>query len=154
MEVLVVLACAVDVCVSRIRSAARVAVDPLQPVLGTVSGDQVLQIIGDWDVLRFDCTEEVLHDWVGIVAKADFDWSLEAMYVAVLASPLVCLVFLHERNKSLGVPALHLEVVVIRSRGTSVHLETISTSFRLRNREPVLKAGSYNAGTARPAEQE
>lgn len=98
-------------------------VDPLQPVLSTVAGNEILEIVCDRDVLRLNRTEEVLHDRVGVVAKADLDRALESMDVTVVARPLVCLVLLHERNELLGGPTLGLEVVVVRSRCTSVHHE-------------------------------
>ena len=86
-------------------------------------GDQILQIIGDWDVLGFHRTEEVLHDWVGVVSKADLDRAFKSMDVTVLGCPLVGLMLLHEWDKSLGVPSLHFEIVIIRSRSTRIHHE-------------------------------
>jgi hypothetical protein len=63
-------------------------VDPLQPMLGTVAGDEILEIVCDRDVLRFDCTQEVLHDRVGVVTEADLDRALESMDVTVVVQPL------------------------------------------------------------------
>jgi hypothetical protein len=54
VQVLVHSACAVDVCVRRVGSATGVSVDPLEPVLSTVTGDQVLEIVGGRDALGFD----------------------------------------------------------------------------------------------------
>lgn len=64
VEVLVVLTGAVDVCMSRVRATASVAVDPLQPVLGAMSGDKILKVIGDGDTLTFGRAQEVLHNGV------------------------------------------------------------------------------------------
>lgn len=37
-------------------------------MLSSMASDEVLQIIGDWNILRLYCTQEVLHDRVCIVA--------------------------------------------------------------------------------------
>lgn len=100
-----------------------IPVDPLEPVLGTVARDQILKIIRDRDILRLDGTQEVLHDGVGVVAKADFDRAIESVDVAVVAGTLVGLVLLHERQQLLSRPAFRLEVVIIGGRCTSVHHE-------------------------------
>lgn len=88
-----------------------------------MASDQVLEIVGDGDVLGFGRTEEILHDRVGVVAEADLDRTIEAVDVAIVAGTLVCLVLLHERNQLLGRPALCLEVIVVRSRCAGVHHE-------------------------------
>ena len=92
-------------------------------MLSTVAGNEILKIVRDRDVLRLNRTEEVLHDRVGVVAEADLDRTFESMDVTVVARTLVGLVLLHEWNKLLSSPALGLEVVVVRSRCTSVHHE-------------------------------
>jgi len=46
-----------------------VSIDPFQPMLGTVTCDQILEIIRDWESLRFSSSEEVLHDGVRVVAE-------------------------------------------------------------------------------------
>ena len=113
-------------CMCRVRAAAGVLVDPLQPMLSTMASLQVLQVVRDGYVLGLDCAKEVLHDWVCIVAKADFDRSLETVEITVLTSPLIGLMLLHQRNQLLGGPTLHLEVVIVRSGRTSVHLESVN----------------------------
>jgi len=92
-------------------------------MFGTVTGDQILKIIGNRDVLGLDGTKEVLHDRVGVVAEGDLDGAIETVDVTVVAGALVCLVLLHEREELLGGPALGLEIVVVGSRRTSVHHE-------------------------------
>jgi len=123
VQVLVLGAGAVDVSVGRVGSTSGVAVDPLQPVLSTVASDQILEIIGDRNVLGLDGTKEVLHDRVSVVAERDLDWAVETVNVAVVAGTLVCLVLPHEWDELLGGPTLGLEVVVVGSRRTSVHHE-------------------------------
>lgn len=71
VQILVVLPGAVDVCVSGVTATAGVSIDPLQPVLSSVAGDEILQVVRDRDVLGFDGTQEVLHDGVGVVAEGD-----------------------------------------------------------------------------------
>lgn len=88
-----------------------------------MASDQILEIICDWDVLGLDCTKEVLHDWVGVVAEADLDRTIETVDVTVVAGTLVGLVLLHQRDEFLGGPTLSLEVVVVRSRCTGIHHE-------------------------------
>lgn len=127
VQVLVDGAGAVDVAVSRVGSASSITVDPLEPVLSTVAGDQVLKIISGGNALGLGGAEEVLLDGVGVVAKRNLDRALESVNVAVVAGTLVRLVLLHERKEFLGGPALGLEVVVVGSRGTGVHLNNIST---------------------------
>lgn len=122
MQVLVNSAGAVDVAVSRVRSSSSVAVDPLEPVLGTMAGGQVLEIVGGRDALRFGGTEEVLLDRVGVVTERNLDGSLKSVNVAVVARTLVGLMLLHQGDELLGGPTLGLEVVVVGSGSASVHL--------------------------------
>lgn len=68
VQVLVNSPCAVDISVGAIRAAASVAVDPLQPVLGTVASDEILKIIGGRDALGVGGTKEVVLDGICIVA--------------------------------------------------------------------------------------
>jgi hypothetical protein len=51
-----------------------------------------------------------------------FDRPLETMDLPVIASSLISLMLPHQRNQFLGRPALGLEVIVVRSRSTSIHL--------------------------------
>jgi hypothetical protein len=122
VQVLVHGACAVDVGVRRVGSSTSVPVDPLEPVLSTVTCDQVLEIIGCWDALGLDSAEEVFLDGVAVVAERHLDGTFEAVEVAVVTGALVGLVFLHKRNEFLCGPALGLEVIVVGSRCASVHL--------------------------------
>lgn len=122
VQVLVNGTSAVNVAMSGVRSSSGVTVDPLEPVLSSMAGNQVLKIIGSGDSLGFGGPQEVLLDWVGVVAKRNLDRTLKAVEIAVVARTLVCLVLLHERDKLLGGPAFGLKVIVVRSRGTSVHL--------------------------------
>ena len=127
MQVLVDSTGGVNVCGGSIRSATGVTdyilvlyndhigaqslpIDPLEPVLSTVTGNEILQVIGGWDVLGFGCTEEVLADGVGVVAEGDLDGTLEAVEVAVVAGTLVGFMLLHQWEQFLGSPALGLEV--------------------------------------------
>jgi hypothetical protein len=61
----------VDISMSRIRTTPSIAVDPFLPVAGSVSGFQVLEVVGYGDALGFDSTQEVLHYRISVVAKAD-----------------------------------------------------------------------------------
>jgi hypothetical protein len=122
VQILVHSACAVDVGVRRVGSATGVSVDPLEPVLSTMTGDQVLEIVGGRDALGFDGAEEVFLDGVAVVAKRHLDGTFEAVEVAVVAGTLVGLVLLHQRNEFFGGPALGLEVIVVGCGCASVHL--------------------------------
>jgi hypothetical protein len=62
----------VDISMSRIRATSSIAVDPFLPVAGSVSGFQVLEVVGYGDSLGFDGAEEVLHYRVCVVAKTDW----------------------------------------------------------------------------------
>ena len=64
VEVLVDSTGAVDVRMRTVRTSASVAVNPLEPLLGTMSSNQVLEIIGDWNALALYSAQEVLHDRV------------------------------------------------------------------------------------------
>lgn len=117
-------------------------VDPLEPVLSTMTGDKVLQIICKWNALRLRCAEEVVADWVLVVAEGDLDWTLKAVKITVLASSLVCLMLLHQWDQFFCGPALGKEVcckplvfrtsaasgwrrectIVVGGGGTGVHL--------------------------------
>jgi hypothetical protein len=113
VQVLVNRASAVDITMSRVRTTSRVTVDPLEPMLSTVTSLQVLKIVGGGDTLRFGGAEEVFFDGVGVVAERDLDGAFKAVDVAVIASTLIGFVLLHERNELLGGPALSLEVIVV-----------------------------------------
>jgi hypothetical protein len=122
VQVLVYGARAVNVAVSRVRSPTCVPVDPLEPMLSTMSGDQILKIIGGWDALSLSGTEEVFLNRVAVVAKGHLDGAFETVEVTVVAGPLVGLVLLHKRDELLRGPALGLEVIIVGSRCASVHL--------------------------------
>jgi hypothetical protein len=54
------------------------------------------------------------------------------MNVAVVASSLISLMLSHQRNQFLGRPALGLEIIIVRSRSTRIHLfHTSATSTPL-----------------------
>lgn len=91
-----------------------------------MSGFEILKIIGYRDSLRLNSPEEVLHDRVRIIAERDLDRALKAMNIWIVASTLVGLVFLHQRNKLFGGPAFSLEVIVVGSGGPCVHLDSCS----------------------------
>lgn len=97
----------------RVATTTSVAIDPFQPMLGTMTSDQVLKVVRDWDVLRLGSSEEVLSDGVGIIPKGDLDGSFETMEITVITSTLVCLMLPHQRKKLLGGPAFGLKVVVV-----------------------------------------
>lgn len=128
VKVVVLSAGAVDVGVGSVGAAAGVTVDPLEPVLSTVSGDEILEIVGDGDVEGLGSTEEVLHDGVGVVSEGNLDRSLEPVEFGVVAGPLVGLELLHERKHVLGRPSLGLEVIEVGGGGTSVHHEVDGAS--------------------------
>ena len=88
--------CAVDVGMSGVTATTRISVDPLQPVLCTVTGDQVLKVIGDGNILRLGSTQEILSDGICIISKRYFDWTLKAVNFTVVTSSLVCLVLFHQ----------------------------------------------------------
>ena len=94
MEVLVISSCGVDVSVCRITPSTGVTIDPFQPVLSTMAGLEVLEIVRDGEALALHSSEEVLHDWVGVVAKGDLDWSLKSMNVTIITGSLVCFMLL------------------------------------------------------------
>jgi hypothetical protein len=70
-KVQVVIYCTggVDVGMSRVATTASISVDPLEPVLSTMASYEILKIIGGRDTLRLGGSEEILHDWVGVVSK-------------------------------------------------------------------------------------
>ncbi len=105
----------------RVGATAGVTVDPLQPVLGAMASCKILQVVGGWDALGLSGPEEVPSNWVGVVTERNFDGALETMDVSVVAGPLVCLMFLHERDEFFCLPSLSLEIVVVRSTSSSVH---------------------------------
>jgi hypothetical protein len=113
VQVLVHRTSAVDVSVRRVRSSTSVSVDPLEPMLGTMTSNKILKIVGGRDALSLSGTKEVLFDWVSVVTERDLDGSFKTMDIAVIAGPLVCFVLLHKRNELLGSPALGLEVIVV-----------------------------------------
>lgn len=98
---------------SRIRTTASVPIDPLEPMLGTVTGSQILQIVRGGNALGFSGTKKVPRNWIGVVAKGDFNRTFEAMYVTIVAGTLVGLMLFHEWNEFFGLPPLGLEIVIV-----------------------------------------
>ena len=88
VQVLVNGTSTVNVAMGTVGSAASIAIDPLQPVFCAVASNKILKIIRDWDALAVNGLEEVLLDGVGVVAKGDLDWALEAVDITVVARPL------------------------------------------------------------------
>lgn len=74
---------------------------------------QVLKVISHREALALNGSEEVLHDWISVVAKGDFDWAFESVDVSVVAGALIRLMLPHQRYELLGRPALHLKIVVV-----------------------------------------
>lgn len=132
-----------DVGVCRVRSAASVTVDPLEPVLSAMAGNEILQIIGGRDALALGCPQEILHDRVRIVTKRNFDWALEAVDIAVVAGSLIGFMLSHERNELLRCPALSLEVVIIGSRCTGVHHKAKNTNEQLTSWDDTAALATY-----------
>jgi len=110
-----------DIRMGRVRATASVSIDPLEPVLSTVSSRQVLKVIRRRDALRFRGSQEVPGNGVGIISKRHFNGALEAVNVTVIAGTLVGLVFLHQGDEFFGLPPFGLEIVVIGGRGSGVH---------------------------------
>lgn len=79
-----------------------------------MTGLQVLKVVCHGNALGLCGAEEVLHDWVSVVAKGDFDGTFEAVDVTVVAGSLIGFVLFHERKQLLGSPALGLEVIIVR----------------------------------------
>lgn len=88
---------------------------------------KVLEIVSDRNTLRLRSSQEILHHWVRVIAKGDFDGAIKSMEFRIIASPLIGLVLSHQRQQFLCGPTFGLEVVVIRGRGAGVHLQTFST---------------------------
>ena len=103
----------VNVGMSRVATTTSVPVYPLQPMLGTVTSDQVLEVIGDGNILGLSSSQEVLSNRVCIVPKRNLDGTFEAMDITVVAGSLVCLMLFHQRKELLGGPALGLKVIVV-----------------------------------------
>jgi hypothetical protein len=125
VQVLVHGPSAVDVSVCRVGSSTSVPVDPLEPMLGTMTSNEILKVVGGRDALSLGSTKEVLLDRIGVVAKRHLDGSLETMNVTIVAGSLVGFVLLHEGDELFGGPALGLEVIVVGSRSAGVHLGVI-----------------------------
>jgi len=122
------------------REYSYVAIDPLQPMLGSVACSEILQVIDGRDALGLGGAEEVFLDRVGagvshirtqkhvhcesshedsLISKRDLDGSIETMQILLVAGALVGLMLSHQGQKLLGRPTLCLEVVIVGSRGTS-----------------------------------
>ena len=66
-------------------------------------------------------------------STADLDRSLESMDIAIVAGSLIRFMLFHQRQQLLSGPSSGLEVVVIRSRGASIHhLQSIRDNRRER----------------------
>ena len=105
-----------------------------------MAGLQVLKVVNNRDVLGLGSSEEVLGDRIGardawsapdaifssqndsLVSKRDLDRALKAVHVPIVACALVRLVLLHKWDQLLRLPPLGLEVVIVGSRGSGVHL--------------------------------
>lgn len=122
VQVLVHGASAVDVAVGGVGATACVAVDPFEPLLSSMAGGQILEIISVWYALRLRGSQEVIFDWVRVIAERDFDGTFETMNVTVVAGALVRLVLLHEWDELVSGPAFCLKVIVVRCRSTCIHL--------------------------------
>lgn len=70
---------AMDIAMGTVTAPTSVPVDPLEPVLSTMAGGQVLKIISGGDALSLSGTKEVILDGVCVVAKRNFDRAFEAM---------------------------------------------------------------------------
>lgn len=79
VQILVNGTSAVDIGMGRVRSSSGVTIDPLEPVLSPMSGDQILKIIGGRNTLGFGGSQEILLDWIGVVAEGDLDWPFKAV---------------------------------------------------------------------------
>lgn len=102
-----------NVRMSRVTPTTSISVDPLQPVLRTVTGDQILKVVRDWNILGLCSTQKILGDGIGIVAKRDLDWAFKSMNISIIASALICFMLLHEWKKLLGGPTLGLKVIIV-----------------------------------------
>lgn len=78
----------VNVPMCRIRTTPSVSVDPLQPVLCTMGGGEILEVIRSGNTLRLSGPQKVLFDGVGVVPEADFDGSIKSMNISVVARAL------------------------------------------------------------------
>ena len=85
MQVLVHGSRGVNVAMRGIGAASSVSVDPFEPVLGAVSGHEILQVIGRWNALRLGCPQEIIFDRVGVIAERHLDWSFESVDVTIVA---------------------------------------------------------------------
>ena len=98
---------------SRIRTTASVPVDPLEPMLSTVTGSQILQIVRGANALGLSGTKKVPRNGIRVVAKGDFNRTFEAMDVTIVAGTLVGLMLFHEWDEFFGLPPLCVEVVIV-----------------------------------------
>lgn len=130
--------CRVDVCMSGVTPTASVSVDPLQPMLRTVTRHQILKIVRGRNPLGLSSPEKVLCYRISVVAKRNlevdqhqlrqthawqqyFDRSIETMEISIVASPLIGLMLFHQWQEFLRSPSFRLKVIVIRCRSASVH---------------------------------
>ena len=97
----------------RIGTTTSVPIDPLEPMLSTVTGSQILQIVSGGNALGFSSTKKVPRDRIRVVAKGDFDRTFEAMDVTIVAGTLVGLMLFHKWDEFFGLPPLSLEVIIV-----------------------------------------
>lgn len=103
----------VNVSVCRVRTTTSVPIDPFQPVLSTMPSDQVLKVIGNWNILRFSSSEEVLSNRICVVSKGDFDRTFEPVNVRVVAGSLVSFMLSHQWKELLGSPPFGLKIIIV-----------------------------------------
>jgi len=72
MQIGVMSTSTVDISMSRVRATSSIAINPLLPVTGSMTSLEILKIVGHGDTLGLDGAEEILHDGVCVVAKADY----------------------------------------------------------------------------------
>jgi hypothetical protein len=77
-----------DIPMCGVRPTSRITVDPLQPVLCTMTCRQILEIIRCRNALRLGCPQEIVFDRVCVVPEADLDGALETVDVTVVAGSL------------------------------------------------------------------
>lgn len=64
-------------------------IDPLQPVLSTMTSDEILKIVGGRDTLRFSGTQEILHDRIRVVTEGNLDGTFETVEIPVVGWDII-----------------------------------------------------------------
>ena len=72
MQIGVMSTSTVDISMSRVRATSSIPINPFLPVTGSMTSLEILKIVGHGDTLGLDGAEEILHDGVCVVAKADY----------------------------------------------------------------------------------